>query len=534
MESQLPPLLLAFIGAVAVYFTNQIYQHRRKFRDLPGPPHSYLWGHLRILTKVAGKFPANTHPQVYLTEVAHHYNLKGIWYLDLWPFTFCQAIITDPDLMDETTSMNQHQMFDDQLSPLIGSNVVATANGEVWKKLHNSMAPPLALSHVRTQVGLLIDETLLLRDTLKRLAKSGSVISLEHELSKLTFDIVGRIIFNQPLYAQTKGSPYLEDLQMISKLVVDSLSFNPLVKLKVALEKNAIRRRVDASITAKINERLIALRDQNVLPSRKEPYSILDLMLRDKIIESQKSPDRKGFSPEEMTLLVTNVKGLLLGAQGTTVDSLCWTYMMLATHPEILQKVREEHDRIFGKDIETTLQTLEESPRKLEEMTYSSAVLKEAMRMFPIGFSMKQAKPGDTITYQGRKYPIDEDLAIILEYQHLHYNPTYYPEPDEYRPERYLGDGIPRSWWRSFSRGPRSCIGQNLAMNIMLTVLLLTVRDFDFACYGLKPNAKPRASYTRLDTIFGDVIHPESQPEAKPRGGMMMAITESAYRPKDG
>lgn len=68
--------------------------------------------------------------------------------------------------------------------------------------------------------------------------------------------------------------------------------------------------------------------------------------------------------------------------------------MMLATHPEVLRKVREEHDTIFGKDIDATLQTLEESPRKLEELTYSAAVLKEALRMFPIGFSMKQAKPG--------------------------------------------------------------------------------------------------------------------------------------------
>ncbi|KAI1768947.1 cytochrome P450 [Hypoxylon sp. FL1150] len=527
MESEIPVLLLAFIGAVVVYATNQIYQHRRKFRDLPGPPHSFLWGHLRILTKVAGKFPANTHLQAYLTEIAHQYDLQGIWYMDLWPFTFGLVIVTDPDLMDEMINMNQHRMFDDTLSPLIGSNVVATANGPVWKKLHNWMAPAFALSHVRTQVGLLTDQTLLLRDTFKKLAKSKSVISLEGELSKLTFDIVGRIIFNFPLYAQTKGN--LDDLKMISNLVVEAMSMNPIVKLKLALKKNAIRKRVDASITDKINERLVALRDQNVVPSRKEPYSVLDLMLRDKIIESQKSKENTEFSQDEMALLVTNIKGLLLGAQGTTVDSLCFTYMMLATHPEILQKVREEHDAIFGKSVEATLQALEESPRKLEELTYSAAVLKEALRMFPIGFSMKQAKPGATVTYQGRKYPIDDDLAIILEYQHLHYNPAYYPEPDEYRPERFLGEGVPRQWFRSFSRGPRSCIGQDLAMNIMLTVLLLTVREFDLTCSGLKPNANPRASYTRLDTIFGDVIHQESLPEAKPRGGMMMKITESGY-----
>ncbi|KAI0156745.1 cytochrome P450 [Hypoxylon sp. FL1284] len=549
MGSELPALLLAFIGAVIVYLANQVYQHRRKFRDLPGPPHSFVWGHLRILANAAGKFPANTHLQNFITEIAHQYDLKGIWYLDLWPLTFCQVIVTDPELMDQMIMMNQHQMFDDKLSPLIGSNVVATANGAIWKKLHNSMAPAFALSHVRTQVGLLTDQTLLLRDTFKRLAKSKSVISLETELSKLTFDIVGRIIFNFPLDAQTKGSPWcvlsalailentthvrpqvnnLEDLQMISKLVVDSMSMSPLVKLQLALKKKAITRRVDASITAKINERFIALRDQNVVPSRKEPYSVIDLMLRDKIIEGNKSKSSIEIPREEMTLLVTNVKGLLLGAQGTTVDSLCFTFMMLSTHPEVLQKVREEHDAVFGETVEATLQTLEASPRKLEELPYSTAVLKEALRMFPINFSVKQAKPGATATYQGRKYPIDEDLAIVLEYQHLHYNPAYYPEPDEFKPERFLGDGVPRSWWRSFSRGPRSCVGQDLAMNIMHTVLLLTLREFDFACHGLKPNAQPRALHTRLDTIYGDVIHQESSPEAKPRGGMMMTISETA------
>lgn len=92
---------------------------------------------------------------------------------------------------------------------------------------------------------------------------------------------------------------------MISKLVVESMSMNPVVKLKLALKKNAIRKRVDASITSKINERLVALRDTNVVPSRKEPYSVLDLMLRDKIIESKKSTSSNEFSQEEMTLLVT-------------------------------------------------------------------------------------------------------------------------------------------------------------------------------------------------------------------------------------
>ena len=50
----------------------------------------------------------------------------------------------------------------------------------------------------------------------------------------------------------------------------------------------------------------------------------------------------------------------------------------------------------------------------------------------------------------------------------------------------------------------------------------MTVRDYEFECADLKPNARPRSSYTELDTVFGDIIFQELGIEAKPRGGMMM------------
>jgi hypothetical protein len=110
----------------------------------------------------------------------------------------------------------------------------------------------------------------------------------------------------------------------------------------------------------------------------------------------------------------------------------------------------------------------------------------------------------------------------------MHYDPRYYPKPDDFRPERFTGNGIPRSWFRSFSRGSRACLGQNLSLDIMRIILLVTARDFDFACYGLNPNAKPKTIYTNLDTIYGDVVFQElGGLEARPRGDVMMKVTRS-------
>ncbi|OTA96268.1 hypothetical protein M434DRAFT_8946 [Hypoxylon sp. CO27-5] len=523
-------IVLPVLGALILDFFFRLYRRRRRFKDLPKPPHSFLWGHLKLMGEITSEFPPNNHPQSYITAIAQKYNMKGIWYLDLWPVADPQVILTEPELMDAvqvTRVYNQHRISQELMSSIIGDDVVATVNGPVWKKLHNAMAPAFLPSHVKTLTGVVADETLIFRDRLKSLASSGVVFSMEDEVSKVLFDIIGRIVFNFPLHAQTKGSSYLNDLKEIIELFNQQLSMNPFVKLKVALKKRSVRKRVDESVSAKIQERLAALRNENIVPSRKDPLSILDLMLRETVLQdgSRKGAEAMELPPEELELLVTNVKGLLLGGMGTSVDTLCHLHMLLSKSPDVVQKMCEEHDRVFGKDLETTLETLKESPIKLNELEYTTAVLKEALRLFPVGFGVKEAPAGATVSYQGSEYPVD-DLVIVPCWHTMHFDARYFPEPSAFRPERFLGDGVPRGWFRTFSRGPRACLGQDLAMDNMRVILLLTVRDFDFQVANLKPNPKPRTTYTDLDTVFGDIVFPELAMEAKPRGGMMMTVRE--------
>jgi cytochrome P450 len=66
---------------------------------------------------------------------------------------------------------------------------------------------------------------------------------------------------------------------------------------------------------------------------------------------------------------------------------------MLAAHPDAVRKLREEHTRVFG-DKEATGQVLKENPYKLNDLHYTTAVIKETLRLFPIGFSPRTARPG--------------------------------------------------------------------------------------------------------------------------------------------
>lgn len=108
----------------------------------------------------------------------------------------------------------------------------------------------------------------------------------------------------------------------------------------------------------------------------------------------------------------------------------------------------------------------------------------------------------------------------------MHYDPAIFPDPCKFKPERFLAgdDAFPRNAFRPFERGLRSCMGQTLAMDEMVTVLLVLARWFDFELVEHQPTEKPRMGYTDLDTKLG--IHAFQAPgfSAGPFGPVKMNV----------
>lgn len=67
----------ATICAVLILrFAQRLHQQRRLFRHLHGPPHSYLWGHLRAFGDVVAKQPKRAAPQLLPLIVQQEYRLQ--------------------------------------------------------------------------------------------------------------------------------------------------------------------------------------------------------------------------------------------------------------------------------------------------------------------------------------------------------------------------------------------------------------------------------------------------------------------------
>jgi cytochrome P450 len=203
--------------------------------------------------------------------------------------------------------------------------------------------------------------------------------------------------------------------------------------------------------------------------------------------------------------------------------------MLLSKNPDVVQKLREEHSRVFDPSFDRTLAILRENPHKLNELDYTTSVIKETLRLFPVGFGIRVSPPGSTLSLHGTTYAIDNDLCIVPLWHHMHYNPSIFPSPAEFKPERFMDPNeVPRAAFRTFSRGPRACAGQDLAVDELRIILLMTMRDFELVYEHFEPNEKPRVMFTELDTVYGDVVFQELGLEAKPRDGMRMKVRKAA------
>ncbi|XP_067407697.1 cytochrome P450 4V2-like isoform X2 [Emydura macquarii macquarii] len=156
----------------------------------------------------------------------------------------------------------------------------------------------------------------------------------------------------------------------------------------------------------------------------------------------------------------------------TTAAAMNWVIYLLGCHPEAQKKVHRELDEVFGNsDRPVTMDDL-------KKLHYLECVVKEALRLFPsVPFFARTTSEDCHI----RGFKIPKRTEVIVVPYVLHREPEIFPDPEEFRPERFFPEnssGRHPFAYVPFSAGPRNCIGQRFAQMEEKAVLAIILRRF--------------------------------------------------------
>jgi cytochrome P450 len=139
---------------------------------------------------------------------------------------------------------------------------------------------------------------------------------------------------------------------------------------------------------------------------------------------------------------------LLLAGHETTATALSWTLERLVRHPATLERLLAEH--------------------RAGESDFLDATIKESLRLRPVIPAVGRYL-SEPLEIGGRTLPADVYLSLSVHL--LHRRPDLYPDPDSFRPERFLERPAGTYEWIPFGGGMRRCLGASFALLEMRIVL---------------------------------------------------------------
>ncbi|KAH8648613.1 cytochrome P450 [Xylariales sp. PMI_506] len=340
------------------------------------------------------------------------------------------------------------------------------APAEHHDPIRRALAPSFSPTALRNQEHVIQSYVNLLVDKLKQAASAGEPVNMTSWINFATFDLMGALAFSSDfgclrestyhpwiriIMGNLKGMMMMQIFRHLGLLEVFTWLANQFSlglearKIHIELTEGKVRQRLDMHAAMKEEGRS-------------------DLF--EALIDS-------GFGFET---LKGNAGLIVIAGSETTGTMLCGAVYLLTSHPEYLAKVTEEVRSRFTTDDDITLSSV-------NGLTYMLACLDESFRVYP-----PVAITGPRVTAKGGSViagnHVAENTTVGVYHWAMSHSPDLFVDPEEFRPERFVGDD-PRykddrlDAVQPFIVGFRDCVGRNLAYAEMRLILAKLLWHFD-------------------------------------------------------
>jgi cytochrome P450 len=199
-----------------------------------------------------------------------------------------------------------------------------------------------------------------------------------------------------------------------------------------------------------------------------ERRDILSLLLQ------ARTEDDEAMSDKELR---DELLTLVLAGHETTANSLAWTWERLVRNPAAHNALR---DAVRGEG---------DATEQIE------ATIVEGMRSRPV---IPVIGRRTMLPWRLGSYAVPPDTPVLMSILLVHHREDLYPEPFEFRPERWLGRKPGTYEWIPFGGGIRRCLGAALAMAEQRVVLEAMARRLDLEADDPAPERAVHRNVTMI------------------------------------
>lgn len=398
------------------------------------------------------------------------------------------VLVSDPAGIEEifTTAPDRFDIAGSNriLQPLLGDRSTVLLDGDAHQQRRKLLMPPLHGEYLRSY-GQVITE--IVHTVIDRLPVDRP-FSVRAMTQEITLRVVLRVVFG--LDNTDRG----EQLRQLFSRWVNLFEsrWESLALMLPALQQDwgpwspwgqflQLRSRIDELLYAE-------LRDRRANAHHSPRPDVLSLLMS--------ARDEAG-NPLSDADLHDELMTLLFAGHETTASALAWAFYWLATQPEIHSKLQQE--LIVNSSPE---------PLEIARLPYLSAVCSETLRIYPpVMFAFARA-PKAPMQIMG--FDIEPGMMLAPAIYLIHHREDLYPEPERFRPDRFLERQYSPYEYLPFGGSNRRCIGSALALLEMKLTLAAAVNRCDWELVADRP-IKPIRRGAILSPS-GDVMMQQRRP----------------------
>ncbi|XP_055771905.1 cytochrome P450 4V2-like [Salvelinus fontinalis] len=371
------------------------------------------------------------------------------------------------------------------LHPWLGTGLL-TSTGDKWRRRRKLLTPTFHFSILTEFLEVMNEQAEVLVEKLDKEAGKGPFNCFNH-VTLCALDIICETAMGKKIYAQSNyDSEYVRCVYKMSDIITrrqrmpwfwpdlfynyfgEGWEHNRSLKVLHSFTSNVIYER--AEYIAYIES------DSESDQGMRKRRAFLDMLL--------KTTDEEGNKLTHQDIQ-EEVDTFMFRGHDTTAAAMNWAIHLLGSHPEVQRKVQQELQEVFGVS-DRPINT-----EDLKKLRYLECVIKESLRLFPsVPFFARSICEDCHIN--GFKVPKGAN-AIIMPYS-LHRDPRHFPQPEEFRPERFMPENcIGRHPYAfiPFSAGLRNCIGQRFAMMEEKVILASILRYFNVEACQKREDLRP-------------------------------------------